>query len=159
MTAITEGIKAPQVELLDTQGNQFNLSKVLEEKDEVVLVFYKATCPVCQMTAPFLERLVNQNKELALYGVSQDDKDETESFIKEYGLSFPILLDHELKNTRAFELTNVPSIFVVKKDLLVDKSIVGFSKEDLEYIHRLTGDQNKENLFTESDEVPPFRPG
>jgi peroxiredoxin len=63
----------------------------------VLLAFFKSTCPVCQMTLPFLERIHRGRTpgSLEVYGVSQDDAETTREFAGEFGISFPMLLDTE----------------------------------------------------------------
>ena len=78
-----------------------------------MLAFFKVSCPVCQYAFPFLERLHKAygKKGVALVGVSQNDPKETAAFIKEFGVTFPVLLDpHEsYPVSNAYGLTNVPT--------------------------------------------------
>jgi peroxiredoxin len=62
-----------------------------------LLVFFKSTCPVCQMTLPFLERIHRGRtpESLDVFGVSQDDAETTQEFAGEFGIGFPMLLDTE----------------------------------------------------------------
>src|ERR1019366_336467 len=48
----------------------------------VLLAFFKSSCPVCQMTLPFLERIHRGRApaSLEIYGVSQDDAETTQEF-------------------------------------------------------------------------------
>jgi len=57
--------------------------------------FFKVSCPVCQFTFPFLERLHKRygGDGVTFLGISQDDARATQNFAKEYGVTFPLLLD------------------------------------------------------------------
>lgn len=161
MVALIEGTKAPVFELNSLDGSRYSLKEALNKNPYVVLAFYKAECPVCQMTLPYLERLHKFNPDVPIWAMSQDDADETAEFVSEYELSMPVLLDVDLSNTVAYGLTNVPSLFLISKDGTIEQTIVGFAKQDLEDLHKRIARENsrKEPLFTDRDDVPAFRPG
>ena len=51
-------------------------------------------------------------------GVSQNGKKDTLAFLKEYGVTFPVLLDDpdSFAVSNAYGLTNVPTIFWIAQD-------------------------------------------
>ena len=60
----------------------------------MLLAFFKISCPVCQLTAPYLERLAVRNERaVQVIGISQDDAGATRGFANRFGLTFPTLLD------------------------------------------------------------------
>jgi peroxiredoxin len=85
------GAYAPVVELKDTEGNQRSLEQMLAT-GPVLLAFFKISCPVCQMTAPFLSRLA-KSESVQVVGVSQDDAAATKGFNQRFGVTFPVLID------------------------------------------------------------------
>src|ERR1700722_19633181 len=90
MTHIVAGNKAPDFSLKDSNGRDYSLSAPLE-KGPVVAAFFKVSCPVCQFTFPFLERLHERyGKSATFLGISQDDAKATTKFTKEYGVKFPM---------------------------------------------------------------------
>ena len=94
MAALTAGTKAPDFELKALDGKTFVLSEELA-RGPVVLAFFKVSCPTCQYAFPFLERLERSygHKAVRIIGVSQNAPRETEAFAKEFGVTFPVLLD------------------------------------------------------------------
>ena len=56
MAALAIGAKAPAISLPSTNGETVTLAEALK-KGPVVAAFFKVSCPTCQFTAPFLERL------------------------------------------------------------------------------------------------------
>ena len=80
----------------------------------MLAVFFKVSCPVCQYTFPFLERMHKAygDKKVAIVGISQDDQRDTAAFLKEYGVTFPTLLDdpNGYAVSNAYGLTNVPVV-------------------------------------------------
>ncbi|SRR5579883_1659427 len=162
MVALIEGTKAPDFELQSLEGSQYSLKKALSKSDYVVLAFFKVSCPVCQLTLPYIERLHKAHPETPVWGISQDDPQATKEFAQQYGLTFPLLLDESLSSTVAYDLTNVPTIFLVGRDGQIQQTIVGFSKQDLENLNSRiaeTGTHKAGQLFLKSDDVPDFRPG
>lgn len=162
MTALDAGTQAPLIQLKGVDGKSYDLKETLKSTPAVVLAFYKVSCPVCQFTFPYLERLRRGYETLELWGVSQDDVDATFAFARTYGCSFPMLLDLRLETTVNYDLTNVPSIFLVGEDQIIKKSIVGFVKADLEDLAETLGQLLNEKpikLFSEADEVPALKPG
>ena len=165
MAALATGTKAPDFELKTLDGKQFSLSEELT-RGPVVLAFFKASCPTCQYAFPFLERLhkAYQQKGYTLVGVSQNDAKETAAFNKEFGVSFPVLLDdtHRYPVSNAYGLTNVPSIFWVAQDGEIEVSSVGWVKADFEQIARKMADSGKTSpaaIFKPGEDVRDFRAG
>src|SRR5579859_5992633 len=98
MAALDAGKKAPEIQLSFTDGKSFTLSAAIADKP-VVAAFFKISCPVCQFAFPFLERIhkAYASKGVTIVGVSQDDKASTEAFARQFGVTFPILLDDPKK--------------------------------------------------------------
>src|SRR5215472_8474016 len=116
MTALAAGTKAPHFDLKTLDGKKFSSNEDLAH-GPLVLAFFKVSCPTCQYAFPFLERLYKAygNKGVRLVGVSQNDAMETAAFAKEFGVTFPMLLDdtRSYPVSNAYGLTNVPSLFWV----------------------------------------------
>jgi peroxiredoxin len=162
MVALAEGTKAPDFELTSVDGGSYSLAATLKDKPLVLLAFFKVSCPVCQLIAPYLERLHRSHPNLPIWGVSQDDKDATEAFARMFGCTFTMLLDETLGATVDYDLTNVPSLFLVDKNGTIVHTIVGFVKGELERLNvelSGAGDKTLVPLFTLADEVPELKPG
>lgn len=162
MPAPSPGTKAPTFRLTGLDGAHYVLTDTLRAEPAVLLAFFKVSCPVCQFTFPYLERLHRSYPNLPIWGISQDDADATEGFCRMFGITFPTLLDQSFELSIANDLTNVPSIFLVGRDLVIDRTIVGFDKEELQGLNRdlseLSGVPEKV-LFSAADEVPALKPG
>src|ERR1017187_2825214 len=89
------GVRAPDFRLERLEGGDVSLAD-LTAKGPVVVAFFKITCPVCQLTLPFLERIHNAAPEaLAIYGVSQNEPRDTREFARQFGSRVPVRLDTE----------------------------------------------------------------
>ena len=138
MPALTPGKAAPDVSLPDMHGQHFSLRDALRH-GPVVLAFFKVSCPVCQYTMPFVERLHRAHKgKSQVVAISQHPKKETQAFMREYGITMPVLLDdpERYPASNAYGLTNVPTIFLISSGGEIEISSVGWSKKDLEAINR-----------------------
>src|SRR6266404_5692319 len=93
MTHIVAGKIAPGFSLKALDGKEYSLG-ALTERGPVVAAFFKISCPVCQFTFPFLERLYQRygGDGVTLLGVSQDDARSTNGHRSEYGVTFPMML-------------------------------------------------------------------
>jgi peroxiredoxin len=163
-TTIQVGDKAPLFDLRDAAGNEYSLAEELR-KGPVIVAFFKISCPVCQFTFPFLERLFKVYGENAatFLAVSQDDALDTREFCVEHGVTFPALLDDaSFTVSNLYGLTNVPSIFLIGADGIVKVNSIGFDKTNLENISSELAAITKRPaaaLFRPGEVVPSFKPG
>lgn len=144
------GSRAPDFELSTLSGESKSLRDALAS-GPVLLAFYKVSCPVCQFTFPFLERIHQGTGKgsVRVIAVSQDDARSTRGFNREYGITFPTLLDEAAKDypvSNAFGISTVPSLFLIESDGSISLAVSGFSKSDVETLGQRAA-------------VAPFRPG
>ena len=164
MTHIVAGNIAPGFALKSLDHQEYSLHNLME-RGPVVAAFFKVSCPVCQFTLPFLERLhkLYGSGDVNVLGVSQDDARATKSFASEYGLTFPLLMDEDgYPVSNAYGLTNVPTIFLIDTDGKVKVSSMGFDKKDLETIAHELAERRKmalTPLFRPNEVVPVNKPG
>ena len=165
MTHIVAGNMAPGFSLKSLDGKEYSLHDLLQ-RGPVVTAFFKISCPVCQFTFPFLERLHKRygSDGVAFLGISQDDARDTKDFAKEFGVTFPMLIDDEdgYLVSNAYGLTNVPTIFLIDTDGTVRVSSMGFDKNDLETIGAELAQRRKialAPLFRPDEVVPINKPG
>lgn len=165
MAALAKGNRAPEFELKTAAGQAFSLSDSLAA-GPVVLAFFKVSCPTCQYAFPYLERLYKAygNKGVSLVGVSQNDAKDTAAFAKQFGVTFPILLDdtNRYPVSNAYGLTNVPTVFWIEQDGEIAVSSVGWVKADIEEIGRKMAEQGKvaaAAIFKPGEDVRDFRAG
>lgn len=154
---LTSGTPAPDVDLPDLDGEHFSLEQALE-RGPVALVFFKVTCPTCQMTFPYLQRLDDAAGTGAqLIAISQDDTGDSREFQQRLGVSMRTLLDAkpDYVASNAYRIDSVPSVFLIEKDATISRSFDGFNKAGLEQVGQVFGIQ----MFREADQVPNLRPG
>jgi peroxiredoxin len=165
MAALATGTKAPEFGLKTLDSKEISLSEELA-RGPVVLAFFKVSCPVCQFAFPYLERLhkAYRQKGYTLVGISQNDAKDTATFNKEFGVTFPVLLDDmsTYPVSNAFGLTNVPTLFWIAQDGEIELSSVGWLRADIEELNRRMAEAGKiatAPLFNAGESVPDFRAG
>jgi peroxiredoxin len=164
LSNVQTGKTAPSFSLNALDGKQYSLDSLLA-RGPVVLAFFKISCPVCQFTFPFLQRLAERfaGTNVPVIGISQDDARNTKEFNREYGVTFPTLIDEAgYPASNAYGLTNVPTIFLIDSDGTVKVSCVGFDKGALEKISEELTQQQKISaapLFLPDEVVPAYKPG
>jgi peroxiredoxin Q/BCP len=150
------GALAPSFQLKDLGGTAVSLEEILS-KGPALLAFYKVSCPVCQLTFPFLERLAASSS-IRIIGISQDDPSATQGFNQRFGVTFLTLLDQAKENypaSNAFGITSVPSMFLVEPDGHIASAFSGFSKRDLDALGQRAGVL----AFRADENVPEWKAG
>jgi|SRR5215831_415613 len=165
MPALVAGVRAPEISLATLDGAKFSLEEALK-RGPVVAAFFKVSCPVCQLAFPYVERIYKaygKSGKLTLVGVSQDDPAATKAFARDYGITFPILLDPPGKYpaSNAYGLTNVPTVFLISEGE-IESSIVSWSKADMEQLSARLAKLCQAapvQIFRSGEKVPDYKPG
>ena len=152
---LAAGGKAPKFSLRDRAGSAWSLASILE-RGPALLALYKVSCPVCQLTAPYLERLANGS--LQMIAISQDDAAATQKFEQTYGLTAPSLLDRKEDGyplSNALGIDHVPSLFLIEPDGAISYAGSGFSKSELDQLGARAGVA----VFRQGENVPEWKAG
>jgi peroxiredoxin len=164
MSCVGHGKPAPVFTLPGMNGESFSLAAALK-KGPVLAAFFKISCPVCQFTFPFLQRLYEMygGEKAAIWAISQDDSEDTRGFCQEFGIKFPALIDAEnYAVSNQYGLTNVPSIFLIGPDGKLIASSLGFDKNILGKISKELSHYSgkpEQPLFLPGEIVPDYKPG
>ncbi len=158
---LAAGARAPELELTGLDGSRQTLAQILA-RGPAVLAFFKVSCPVCQYTFPFLERVYQgagrEAGPVQIFGVSQDNARSTQGFGEEFGVTFPVFLDESARDypaSNGFGISSVPSVFVIEPDGNISAAETGFSKRFLETLGHRMGVAP----FHAGERVPEQRPG
>jgi len=150
------GVLAPGFRLSRLEGGDATLAG-LTATNRVLLVFFKITCPVCQLTMPFLQRL-HEAGTLPIVGISQNDAVDTREFLSYFGAAFPTLLDLEdegFQASNAYGLSSVPTMFLVEPGGVISRVLEGWNRIDMEALGADAGI----SLFRPGDNVPAWKAG
>jgi peroxiredoxin len=164
MPALTAGTAAPEINVPSTKGTNFSLEEALK-RGPVLAAFFKISCPVCQFTLPYLERIYRAypGSAVTIVGVSQDEQNYTEEFAREYGITFPLLLDpvDSYPVSNAYDITNVPTMFLINGGE-VKLSIIGWDKRDMEILNAAAARAARvpvQPLFRKGEDIPVSKAG
>src|SRR5436190_6837497 len=180
MAALTPGTTAPQFELPAMDNTKFSLQNALA-RGPVLVVFFKISCPVCQYSFPFFERIYRahgggevavvgdskykaQGGKVTIVGISQNDPRDTAEFLKRFGVTFPILLDDTktFPVSNAYGLTTVPTAFWISQNGEIEISSVGWARADVEEIAKRAAGANRaepQPVFQPTEQIADFRAG
>ena len=146
-------------------ASSFRCSEALA-RGPVLAAFFKISCPTCQYAFPFLQRIyeAHGNKAVTIVGISQNGKKDTGAFMKEYGITFPVLLDDTSSYpvSNAYGLTNVPTIFWIAQDGEIEISSVGWIRKEMEEFNQRAAQASSEAikpLFRPDEQIADFRAG
>lgn len=100
----------------DTEGNEYNLAKLLEEKEAVILNFYYNGCVPCQMEFPYLEEAYQiYGNQVQFIAMNHTDSEEAiAAFKKEHELTFPFAHCEE-KWKEVMNITAYPTTVVIDR--------------------------------------------
>jgi peroxiredoxin len=124
-----EGHFAPDFALKTLEGNTVRLSEFRGKK--VVLINFWATwCPPCRLEMPTMQQIYAEYKakgfEILAVNIEPDAQQEIRDFIKELRLTFPILLDPDMKITRKFRVIGLPVSILIDRQGIVRAKEVGY---------------------------------
>jgi peroxiredoxin len=144
---------APEFELTSLGGGKCSLADLLTE-GPVVLVFFKISCPTCQLTLPFVDRLARAGGRFV--AISQDDAEGTRQFNTRLGIQMEMLLDGKgYPASNAYGIEYVPTFFEINQDGQIEHSFTGFVKSELEALGRRFGIE----AFRQGENVPALKAG
>jgi thiol-disulfide isomerase/thioredoxin len=160
VAALEPGSRFPRVSLLDENG-----ASSAVPPGETLYAVFKTTCPVCEMTWPYLERLRQfaEGGSMQVLAITQDDASRTAAFNERVGSRIPTLYDPQpWKASDALGVTTVPTLFRVSPDGRIAQTVVGFDREALRDLARRAASSAGKppaDLFRPDEDVPAFKPG
>ena len=110
----TVGMQAEDFSLVDLEGKQQNLSQY---RGKIVLVNFWATwCKPCTTEMPAMQTIYDKlrNKGFVVLAINElEDDAKVREHIKQYGHTFPVLMDHDNKVANQFGVFGLPvSVFI-----------------------------------------------
>jgi peroxiredoxin len=121
-------------------GGEASLKDIVAN-GSALLAFFKISCPVCQLTFPYLER-INSSSKLPVYGVSQNSAPDTREFNRRLGITFPTMLDSSQSGypvSNAFGISHVPTLFLLGPGGVVERVTEGWLKTEIRNLGELAG--------------------
>lgn len=121
----------------------------------VVLAFFKASCPVCQMAAPKVAAMAAGGARVVAVG--EDPRPTLVSYRDRYAQQVPTLSEPApYRVSSAYGLVTVPTLFLVGGDGLVADAVGGWDREGWNRVSAAAGGAP---VSEAGDGLPVFRPG
>ncbi len=134
---LQRGDPAIEFQFQNATGQTVALSDL---KGKVVLVNFWATwCGPCNIELPFIQQIYDewQERELVVLAIDIGESPSTVAeFMQNKELSFPVLLDSEMKVAAQYRVMYIPTTFFIDKDGIIQYIKVGAfqSQEEIESI-------------------------
>ena len=127
------GSRAPEFRAVNLRSGR--PASLAYYRGKVVLLNVWATwCQPCRIEMPSMERLHRRlaGNDFAVVAVSVDEADSAAvlQFTRELGLSFDILHDRAGGIQRLYQTTGVPESFVIERDGIIVKKVIGPAEWD-----------------------------
>ena len=116
------GAPAPDFSLKSLDGQTISLSQL--KGHPVLINFWASWCPPCRLEMPDLVRAYEAHKAegFVLLGInvtSQDSLPDVKAFVKEFSMTFPVLLDVDATVETLYRLRGLPlSVFVDRSGVI-----------------------------------------
>ncbi|MFC5467814.1 redoxin domain-containing protein [Cohnella suwonensis] len=132
---LTKGDKAPDFRLAGLDNAVHNLKDY--EGKPLIVNFWGTFCPPCRNEMPALQQQYEKWKGqgLELVGINlSEDKLTAESFIRQVGVSFPILMDKDKQTERRYGLKQYPTTFFITSKGTIQEVVIGglLTEEEIE---------------------------
>ena len=123
-----EGFLAPDFTLESQSDSEVTLSDL--QGSVVIINLWASWCPPCRAEMPALQNVYEQYLDrgvevLAINTTNQDNEGDAIAFVREVGLSFPILFDRTGEVSRKYQLRAMPSTYFVDPEGVIRKVILG----------------------------------
>ena len=127
------GSSAPEFQAIDLRTGR--PATLADYRGKVVLLNIWATwCQPCRVEMPAMERLARRFADapfrVVAVSIDTDDSSAVSAFARELGLSFDILHDKSGKIQQIYQTTGVPESFVISRDGVIYKKIIGANEWD-----------------------------
>lgn len=128
--AVRVGSLAPSFQARDLAGATVSLDDYRGRV--VVLNFWATWCPPCRVEMPELEAYQAEvGGRLAILGIDMGEPPEAiRPFVREYGVTFPILLDESGAIAATYSVTGLPTSVILDRAGFIRERVVGAMTRD-----------------------------
>ncbi|MBN6885678.1 thiol-disulfide isomerase/thioredoxin [Cytobacillus horneckiae] len=131
---LKEGELAPEIELVDINGDSFKLS---DYKGKAVLLnFWASWCGPCEAEMPYMEKLHKKYQEddieIIAVNMTRSEKvnDAPEKFVEKHDLTFTIPMDQEGVASKDYEIMAYPTSYFIDSDGVIRNKVLGALNEE-----------------------------
>ncbi|WP_050614904.1 peroxiredoxin family protein [Bacillus testis] len=131
LPGLAKGVVAPAFTLKNLNKKEIALESYRGKK--VILNFWATWCPPCKDEMPDLQKFYQKfNEDVEIIAINNDPYNDVAGFAKQYGLTFPIVLEDRTQVTETYQVAAFPSTyFIDEKGLITYKHIGQISYSEL----------------------------
>lgn len=90
----------------------------------VLLNLWATWCAPCRQETPFLQSLYEEHRDrgFEIVGISMDTRDQKQAvgqFVEEYGVTYPILWDPQMRGMDRYQVLGLPATFLLDQEGVV----------------------------------------
>ncbi|MCE7793958.1 redoxin domain-containing protein [Salipaludibacillus sp. CUR1] len=130
---LNEGDYAPDFTLETLAGEEVSLWDFRGQK--VMVNFWATWCPPCRAEMPDMQEMYEEYDDIKILAVNLTETepgvDQVEEFTEDFGLTFPILLDHEVEVAGIYDIQPIPTSYMIDSEGKVQSIAFGALNKDM----------------------------
>jgi thiol-disulfide isomerase/thioredoxin len=136
--------------------------KQAKSNGPLFVVVWRADCPTCKVTMPFVDRMASRYRAGTIVGIAQNTAEEVKEFVANSKISMANYADPHLRISSLLGVDTVPAYWLVGRDGKVSHLGVGWDVTKIEAISKALAAQSSvaySPLILPTDNVPLSKPG
>jgi len=129
-----EGDYAPDFTLETLAGEEVSLSDFRGEK-KVMVNFWATWCPPCRAEMPDMQEMYEEHDDIEILAVNltetESSVEQVDVFADDFGLTFPILLDHDVAIADVYDIQPVPTSYMIDTEGRVQSIALGALNKEM----------------------------
>ncbi|WP_248925796.1 TlpA family protein disulfide reductase [Paenibacillus hamazuiensis] len=132
---VKPGYPMPSVNLPSLDGK--NVALNASQRKPLLIYFWASWCEPCRAETPDLIAFYERHKgDIGVYAVnvtSKDEPDSVRSFVRQYNVRFPVLLDERGEAAEQFRIVSIPTTYWIDaQGIIADRFIGQLTPQKLE---------------------------
>ncbi|MEH6944614.1 TlpA disulfide reductase family protein [Bacillus sp. JJ722] len=120
------GIIAPDFQLKTLEGKDVKLSDYRGQR--VMVNFWATWCPPCRAEMPDMVKF-HKEKDIVILAVNLTQTEsriqEVKDFVEEFNVTFPVLLDEEIKVATQYQIRPIPTSYMIDSKGIIQYKALG----------------------------------